>query len=205
MAPRTPVVAPHEYFERNGFELRPAATAVTLAALSLVVALVGFGVLVVRRFETAGGGGDVSGAVWSALAGYLVGVVLAIAIGWVVVAGVLHLLARAVVGHDGDFGETLVVAGWGTLPTVLTSFVAFGVLAVALGDASTTTPRMFADQFQANVRRSSVLTHAVGFVVAGWETYLYGHGLSVAFDARSSGPFLVGGLVAYGGWLLTLF
>jgi hypothetical protein len=197
---------PPRVLERNGFELRPAATAVALAALSLVVALVGFGVLVTGRLEAASGsGGSVSNAVWGALSGYLVGVVLAIAVGWVVVAGVLHLLARAVVGHDGDFGETLVVAGWGTLPTVLTSFVAFGLLAVALGDASTTTPRTFVDQFQANVRRSSVLTHAVGFLVAGWETYLYGHGLSVAFDARSSGPFLVGGLVAYGGWLLTLF
>ena len=205
MAPRTPIRRPREYFERRGFELRPAATAVALAALSLVVVLVAFGFLLTGRLEVASGGGDLSGTVWSALSGYLVGVVFAIGLGWVIVAGVLHLLARAVVGHDGRFEQTLVVAGWGALPTVLTSFVTLGLLAVALGDASVTTPRTFVEQFQANVQRSSVLTHAIGFVVAGWETYLYGHGLSVAFDDRSTGTFLVGGLVAYGGWLLSLF
>jgi len=205
VAPRTPIRRPREYFEQHGFQLAPAAAAVGAGALSLVVALVVFGFLLVGQLQRAGGSGDLSSTVWSTLGGYLVGVVFAIAIGWLIVAAVLHLLARLVVGHDGRFEQTLVVAGWGALPTVLTSFIALGALAVALGDVSATTPRAFAEQFQANVQSASLVTGAVGFVVAGWETYLYGHGLSVAFDERATGPFLVGGLVAYGGWLLSLF
>lgn len=202
MSPRTPILRPREYFESHGFDLGPAATAVGAATLSLVVALAGFGVLLARRLA-ADGYGDAAGAVWGPLAGYLFTVVIGMAIGWLLAAAVLHLLARAVVGHDGDFLQTLAIVGWGTAPTVLTSLVAFVLIAAALGDATMASPEAFADQFRANVRRGSALSHVVAFLVAGWQTYLYANGLAVAFGDTDD-VWLVAGVVAVGGWLLSV-
>lgn len=204
MAPRTPLLHPRQYFEQRGFAFAPAAAAVGVAALSLVAVLAGFGVLLSNRLESAGEPGAAS-AVWSAIGGYLFGIVFLMFVGWFVAAGVLHLLARAAIGHDGRFGQTLVVVGWGTAPTALTSLVAFAFLASALGDASMASPEAFASDFQANLRSTSSVRNTVSFLVAGWETYVYANGLAVAFDNRSGTAWLVAGVVAYGSWLLSLF
>jgi len=127
------------------------------------------------------------------------------AVGWLLAAGVLHLLARAAVGHDGRFGETLAVVGWGTAPTLLTSLVAFAMLALALDGTTLSSPEAFVQQFRANVQGGSALSHALSFLVACWQTFLYGRGLAVAFDDDSGTTWLVGGVVAFGGWLLALF
>ncbi|SEW07638.1 YIP1 family protein [Halobacterium jilantaiense] len=204
MAPRTPILHPVAYFESRGFDLWPAAVAVGVATLSLTLALAGFGVLLSDKLAAAGHG-DASGAVWSVLVSYLVVVVVAMVVGWLLAAGILHLLARAVVGHDGRFGETLTVVGWGTAPTLLTSLVAFVILALALDGTTLSSPEAFARQFRANVQSGSALSHALSFLVACWQTFLYGRGLAVAFDDDSGTTWLVGGVVAFGGWLLALF
>lgn len=204
MSPRTPILHPVAYFESRGFDLLPAAVAVGAAALSLVLALAGFGVLLARRLADAGHA-DATGAVWGVIGAYLVGIVVAMAVGWLLAAGVLHVLARAAVGHDGRFGETLAVVGWGTAPTVLSSLVAFAMLALALDGTTLASPEAFAEQFRANVQGTSAIGHALSFLVACWQTYLYGHGLAVAFDDDSGSTWFVGGTVALGGWLLTLF
>jgi hypothetical protein len=204
VSPRTPILRPVEYFEARGFDLFPAAVAVGVATLSLLLALGGFGALLAERLAAAGHA-EATGAVWGTLVGYLFGVVIAMAVGWLLAAGILHLLARAVVGHDGRFGETLVVVGWGTVPTVLSSLVAFGMLALALDGASMSSPEAFAEQFRANVQGTSLVTDALTFLVACWQTYLYGHGLAVAFDDDTGTTWFVGGAVALGGWLLGLF
>lgn len=204
MVPRTPLLHPRQYFEQRGFAFAPAAAAVGVAALSLVAVLAGFGVLLSNRLENAGEPGAAS-AVWGAIGGYLVGIVVLLFVGWLLAAGVLHLLARAAVGHDGRFEQTLVVVGWGTAPTALTSLVAFAFLASALGDASMASPEAFVSEFQSNVRGTSLVRNTVSFLVAGWEVYVYANGLGVAFDDHSGSTWLVAGVVAYGGWLLSLF
>lgn len=203
MAPRTPLLHPSEYFEQRGFELAPAAAAVGVAALSLVVVLLGFGVLLSNRLESAGEPGAAS-AVWGTIGSYLVGIVFLMVIGWFVAAAVLHVIARAAIGHEGRFEQTLVVVGWGTAPTALTSLIGFAVLAVALGDASMTSSEAFANSFQSNLEATSFVRNTVAFLVAAWETYVYANGLAIAFDDRSGTAWLVAALVAYGTWLLSL-
>lgn len=203
MAPRTPLLHPKRYFQQHGFDLRPAAAAVGVAILSVVLAFAGFGVVLADRLRTAGHGGAAN-EVWRVFGPYLVGVVFVLLLGWLLAAAIVHLIARAALSHDGRFEQTLAVVGWGTAPTALTSLVAFAFLVAAVGDASMASPEAFAQQFQAGLDSSSVLQNAVGFLVAGWETYIYANGLAVAFDDRSGAPWGVAVLVAFGSWLLTL-
>jgi hypothetical protein len=170
----------------------------------LTVALVGFGLLMSSRFQAAGHP-EVTSEVWGALVGQLVGTVfVGVLFGWLIVAGVLYVLCRAAVSHEGTFAETLVVAGWGIVPTVLDTLVSFVLLALALQGASFATPETFLEQFRANLNASGGLQALLAFLVATWQTYVYGKGLSVGFDDSSGTAWLVGGLVAYGTWLLSV-
>jgi len=203
MAPRTPLLHPRQYFRARGFGFGPAVRAVGAAALSLVVALLAFGALLSNRLAD-GGQPEAASAVWTVLVGEVVGAVVAMLAGWVLVAGVIHLLARALVGHRGSFRETIVVAGWASAPTVLTTLVAFAFLAVALDGASLSSPQAFAESFQANLEGTDGVRALLSFVVACWQTYFYGNALEVEFDDSSGTAWIVGGLVAFGGWILTL-
>lgn len=204
MAPRTPLFHPREYFGERGFSLGPAAGAVVAAVVALTAALLGFAVLLSNRLAAAGHA-DATDAVWGAVGSYLVGVVFALLVGWLVVAIVLHLVGRVALSHDGRFEQTLAVAGWGMAPSVIGTVVAFVVLALALGDASMASPEAFVDQFRANLASAGGVQLLVGLALAGWQTYVYGGGLAVEFDAPAESAYGAGALVAFGGWLLSLF
>lgn len=203
MPPYTPLRHPRTYFEAYGFLVRPALLAVIVATLSVTGAFVGFAFLLAGKLRSAGHGGA-SAAVWDVFVGHLFTVVVALFVGWFVVAAILHFLALAFVSHDGTFTDTLAVTGWGTAPTVLTSLVAFAFLASALGDTAVASPRAFADQFARNLANTEFVRAVVSFLVATWQTYFYGVGLSVAFDDDYYRCAAVGAVVAYGGWLLSL-
>lgn len=204
MAPRTPLLHPRTYFEDRGFDLAPAAGAVGAAALALVLVFVGFGVVLSNRLSSAGHGAAAD-EVWSVFGGYVFGIVVALFVGWFIMAGVLHVLARAVVSHHGSFGETLAVVGWGSAPSVLSAGVAFVFLATAVGDASMASPDAFAADFRAELASTTFARNVVSFLVTGWQTYIFASGVSVAFEDYSGAAWLVSGFVAYGAWLLSVF
>lgn len=203
MPPRTPLLHPREYFESRGFEFRPAALAVGLAVLTVSIALLGFAILLSQRLQT-NGQSEAAGAVWGIVGGQLVVVIGALLIGWLIVSGVLHLLARATMSHDGFFGETMVIVGWGMAPTVLTTLIAFAFISNALLTAPVTSPETFVSSFRSNLAAAEGTQALLTFLLACWQTYLYGNGLTVAFEDRSWTPYLVGGAVAFIGWLLSL-
>ncbi|GAA0283017.1 hypothetical protein [Halobacterium noricense] len=86
------------------------------------------------------------------------------------------------------------------MPSILNA-----VLAFALQSASLDTPEAFARQFQSTVGSTGLLHGAFTFLVAGWQTYIYTEGLYVEFDADEGSALVVAVVVAYGGWLLSLF
>lgn len=204
MPPRTPLVHPRQYFEERGFDTRRATAAVASATFAVVAAFVGFAAVLSNRLAAAGHG-DAAGAVWDVFLGHVFGIVIAMVLGWLLVAVLVHFLARAFVSHDGRFEQTVVVVGWGMVPSAVTSLVAFAFLVFALVDAPMTDPQAFIEQFRAELASSSLVRNVVAFLVASWQTYLYGNGLTVAFEDRSGAAWLVAGIVAYGGWLLGLF
>lgn len=203
MPPRTPLLHPREYFESRGFAFRPAALAVGLAALTVTIALLGFALLLSQRLQ-ANNHPEAAGAVWGVVVGQLIVVVGALLVGWLLVAGVLHLLARATMSHEGSFSETIVIVGWGTAPTALTSVVAFAFLSNALLTASVSSPDAFVSSFQSNLAAFDGTRALLTFLLACWQTYLYGNGLTVAFRDESWTPYLAGGTVAFIGWLVSL-
>lgn len=203
MPPRTPLLQPREYFERRGFKVRPAALAVGIATLSVSAVLFTFAYILRGRLLTTDHP-DAADAVWGIVGGQLVLVIAALFLGWLLVGGLLHLLARATLSHQGSFDETLVIVGWGTAPTALTTIIAFLFLSNALFNASMTSPDAFVSSFQSNLAAFDGPRALLNFLLACWQTYLYGNGLSVAFDEESWTPYLVGGVVAIVGWLATL-
>jgi hypothetical protein len=203
MPPRTPLLHPREYFESRGFEFGPAALAVGVAAVTLAIVLLGFAILLSQRLQ-ANGHPDAANAVWGIAGGQLIGLIGALLIGWLIVAGVLHLISRTTLSHEGSFGETMVIVGWGTAPTALTSVVAFVFISNALLNASMSSPDAFVSSFQSNLAALDGPRAILNFLLACWQTYLYGNGLTVAFDDRSGTPYLVGGTVAFVGWVLSL-
>lgn len=203
MAPRTPLLHPRSYFEGRGFAIEPALAAVAAALVGFALALVGFGVMFAGKLSAAGHA-DAAGALWSALIGQLVAFAFFVLLGWLLVTVVLHLIARAVLSHDGRFGETLAVTGWGFATTLLPVAVSFVMLALALSDTSFTTPEAFLDQFRANLAATDGVRVLVGFAVTGWQTYIYAHGLAVEFDGDTVAAGIVAGVVAYAVWLLGL-
>jgi len=202
--PRTPLLRPARYFERRGFDRRPALVVVGVAALTAVVPVVVLGALATEKFPSAGG--DATGAFWLFLSVYVALALFSVATFPFVTAGVLHVLARVVCGDDGDFEHTLVVASWGLLPAVPVLLAVLGSFAATtLGAASVTPASFLGDLYGTLTGDASPLAFAVGVLVAGWQTHLYGRGLSVVFDASPSRTLPVGAAAAYGGWLFALF
>lgn len=203
MVPRTPLRRPSEYFEDHGFALGPAAAAVGVAIAVLVAVVVAFGFLFAGRLRGAGHP-DAASALWGVLVGQLFGLVFLTLLGWLFVTVVLHLVCRAALSHEGRFGQTLAVTGWGFAPTVVSTIVTFPMLAFALQDASLASPEAFVEQFQANIAATGVVRGVVGFAATCWQTYIYAHGLAVEFDSHVGTAGIVGGLVAFGFWFLSL-
>lgn len=172
--------------------------------LATALTLLGFAFLLSRRLRSAGHPGAAD-EVWGLVFARLFGVAVAMAVGWVIVAGIVHLLARAILSHEGTFGETLVAVGWGTAPTVLSTIVVFGLLAVSVSTVSVATPETFVEQFRAKLASLKGVQALIGLFVVIWETYITGNGLAVAFDTRVDSAYVVAGAVAFLGWLLTLF
>ncbi|MCG1002172.1 MULTISPECIES: YIP1 family protein [Halobacterium] len=204
MRPRTPVLHPTEYFERRGFDLRPALVVVGVAGLIAVAPVVALGALATEQFASAGG--DATSAFWLLLSVYVAILLSGIVTFPLVTGAVLHALGRVVCDGDGEFANAFVVASWGLLPVVPVLLAVLGSFATSVVGAASVTPQSFLGNLYGTLTGDASLPAlAAGFLVAGWQTRLYGRGLSVAFDAESSRPLLAGGAVAYGYWLLALF
>jgi hypothetical protein len=110
VSPRTPLLRPRAYFADCGFDTRRATAAVAVATFAVVAAFVGFAAVLSNQL--AGAGHDAAArAVWDVFLGHVSGIVLAMLLGWLLVAVLVHFLARAFVSHDGSFEQTVVVVG----------------------------------------------------------------------------------------------
>lgn len=203
VSPRTPLLAPEQYFESHGFEWRPALVSVGAAIVGVTMAMVGFGLILQNRLRNTGYGAE-AGDVMTLVGGRVFVVAITLVLGWVFVAVLLTLGGRMTLSHEGRFRECLVLAGWGMAPTVITSIVAFAAVTLALTGASLESPEAFINEFEAALATTRALPFLVSFLVAGWQTYFYGKGLATAFSVRPGRSYLVGGVIAYGGWLLGL-
>ncbi|MEE6211211.1 YIP1 family protein [Salarchaeum sp. III] len=190
--PRTPLFRPRAYFESNGFPLRPALAAFAAAAVAFFVAVVATTALLVGRVEDA--------PAFAALLPPLIGTVLLAVVGWVIAVLLVAVLADAFLGDRSRVGPALTVATWATALGALTSILGFALTASTLGATSGTS----ADALRTTLSGVSLGSIAIGFVVAGWQTYVYAQGFAVLYDTDTLATGALGFLVAYGGLLLGL-
>lgn len=118
---------------------------------------------------------------------------------WLFQAGVLHA-ASAVVGGEGSFGETLVVAGWGMVPSILrilgvTAFIVISVQSLTVP----ANPDGAVDALRAALSGLQPMALGLATVIAVWAGAIRTYGLA---DARSlhlrTAAGVVGALTVFG-------
>lgn len=116
---------------------------------------------------------------------------------WLAFAVVLHLLSGALGGSNG-FGQTLAVAGWGLLPSILRTVVVLilGYFFVQ-GLSLSSDPEVLARQVESlrDTARSWPMV-LVGLAEAAWQGYVWAHGLSHAREMNLGDAAMAAGLLA---------
>lgn len=142
---------------------------------------------------------------WDAFSGRLPLVVVGALLAWPLYAVGLHL-ASALMGGEGSFGDTLAVAAWGMLPSLLQVGVGFGLLWTALGsvDLSTSNPEVLASQVESLTRRARGDTLVLSLGTAAWQGYVWAFGLQHARDLDTGSAAFAAGIVAFAAFLFGL-
>lgn len=126
-------------------------------------------------------------------------------IGWVVIAGVLHLLSSALGGSNG-FRQTLAVTGWGMVPSLfrLVVVVILGYFFVQ-GVSLSSDPEVLARQVQSLKDTSRSLPMLlIGLAEVVWQGYVWAYGLKRARDMNLGDAGMAAGVLAVGMFLLDL-
>ncbi|WP_255152565.1 Yip1 family protein [Halorarius halobius] len=138
-----------------------------------------------------------SDVVWDAFLGRVPLVFVATIVGWLLIGVGLHV-ASAVVEGEGSFGRTLVVTGYGMVPSLVQTV--FGVVAFWLAIQSIEfggDPERLARQVERLATGGLGPLSVVGAVVgAGWQGYVWTGGLQEARDLPRGGAAFAAGVVA---------
>jgi succinate dehydrogenase hydrophobic anchor subunit len=172
--PRTPLVNPVDYFRQaDRPSLARAAGIVALEGAAVAVALWLFMQRVLSRM-------DVSAAeraeVQSTVTGALVGVVLALFVGWLLLAVLFHVFVWFS-GDNRGFGTTLAVVGEAELAGVVTLPLTTVALLVLAGQTPAD-PQAAAEFFRRAASFNSPLLMLVSFVTTCWKAAIQGFGLA---------------------------
>ena len=148
---------------------------------------------------------DVGAALWEEMVGYFPLVFGTVVLGWLLIAGGLHVIS-AIGGGQGSFGGTLAVAGWGMVPTLVD--LAAGVLFTASqlqGAEITGDPAAVAAQIRTvTTATTGTANLAVALGVAGWQAYIWAHGLRYARALNQDAAWGIAVLVAVVSFLLSV-
>jgi len=149
---------------------------------------------------------DLGDLVWDAFVDRMPLVFVAVFVAWVVVAGVLHALS-ALVGGEGSFADTLAVAAWGGVPTLLQVIAGLAEISLRLQSVSFgSNPEQVASEIQRLAATGHSLPwYLVVAVVALWQGYLFAFGLVHARDLDLDAAALVAGVLALASFLLGAF
>lgn len=126
---------------------------------------------------------DVGEEAWSAFAGALPLVFVAVPVGWLLTAGGLHVLS-APAGGRGSFTSTLTVAGWATVPSMVATVVTVAnMLMVVRSQSFATDPDLLAEQVrQMATNFRTPLTVGASIAATVWQIHIWAQGLLWARD-----------------------
>ena len=120
--------------------------------------------------------------VWQELSWTPWAMVVLVPLTWLLEGALLHL-GSALVGGSGRFSDTLVVAGWGMVPSAVRLVTVGSFLVYQLGRVSMPAdPRAAVDAIQASLSGLGVVTGGATLVVVAWATYVRTYGLARGRD-----------------------
>lgn len=124
-------------------------------------------------------------------------VLVATLVGWLLFAVGLHVTS-ALAGGEGSFLATLVVTGWGMLPSVVQTVAAVLALSITLqGEQFARDPSAFANQVQGLTGAGLGPVFVGGALVAAmWQGYVWAGGLQQMRDLERSRALVAAGMVA---------
>lgn len=122
--------------------------------------------------------------------------VLAPFVGWLVVGAVLVAIT-IYFGGEGNASDTVKVAGWGFVPSVVGSLVGLGVMVYVL---SGTEPSGIEEavnmQMEANEAVESAEMRALRYTLVAWQGYLWTFGVSHVRNVKLRSAAVAGGAAA---------
>jgi hypothetical protein len=198
--PRTPLVAPVEYFHQHDRPSLARATGVVLVeGLATALVLWLFMQRVIARI-------DVTPAeraeAQSTVTGALVGVVLLLFVGWFLLAAILHVFVWFADGERG-FGTTLAVVGEAEVAGAVLVPVT-GVVLLNLAGQTPADPQAAAEFFQRAASSGTPLLLLVSFLGTCWKAAIQGHGLAESQGMAPEKALVLTVVVGLAGFLLGL-
>ncbi|KTG26204.1 Yip1 family protein [Haloferax profundi] len=129
--------------------------------------------------------------VWQELSWVPWAMLLFVPLGWVFQAALLHV-GSSLVGGSGRFTDTLVVAGWGMVPSTLRLLAVGSFLVYQLSRVTLPAdPEGAVSAMQASLSGLGLLTGAVTLLVVAWATYVRTYGLARGRDVDVGDAALV--------------
>jgi hypothetical protein len=198
--PATPLRAPAEYFGRHD---RPSLTRAAVvvfveAALTGIVSWL-FVERVIAQVDVAPGE---RASMRSAVAGALVGVVLAFFLGWLLLAAVLHVFVWFADGERG-FGTTLAVVGEAELVGVVLTPVT-GLVLLNLAGQTPANPEAAAEFFRQVTAFTSPPLLVVSLLGTCWKAAVQGVGIAETQGMDAGKALVLAFVVGFVGFLLNL-
>lgn len=204
MSPLTPLVDPSGYFDDRSNPLPRGALIFGLYALTQVLFVYSVMQLLLEQIDglDAGLRSQLSSQLTLVVLFGLVGVVIA----WLVVAGVMHVLAGS---GTGTFGDALGVAGWAYVPEIVTLPLSYYFARSEIESYSFdgSDPQRLVEQLQAAEAEMQLTGTSVLLLllVTGWSVYILADGVSSTHDVPVRKAALPAVLVGIGSLLFTLF
>ncbi|WP_336361005.1 Yip1 family protein [Haladaptatus sp. ZSTT2] len=199
---RTLLFDPNAFFADNPWadDFMAAVGAVAVVAVFAVVNLLLMGVVLAWKIDatTTQNGRTVSfdSILWDVLVGQLFLVFFSMFIGWVIVAGMVHIGSKLADG-DGNFTDSLTVTAWGMVPTIFTAFLATASVFIALQGELTVTS---IGQLTALVSRleggAGIFGIVVPLISAVWQGYIWSFGIKHVHSLKLDTAMGVAGIIA---------
>lgn len=135
--------------------------------------------------------------VWKAFQDKIPLVFVGVLLGWPLTAVALHITS-ALAGGKGSFSNTLSVAGWGMLPSLVQALVGLGLFSLAIqhADLSGSNPQLLADQLRSLVSKAqggTLLVSAFGIL---WQGIVWTYGLKHVRRLPTGAAATAAGIVA---------
>ncbi|MFH5797444.1 Yip1 family protein [Haladaptatus sp. CMAA 1911] len=132
-------------------------------------------------------------------------VFLGVLVAWPFTAIGLHV-ASAVAGGEGSFSNTLSVAGWGMLPSLVQMLVGIGLFYLALrgADLSGSDPQVLLDQLQSLVATARGGSAFVALLGTAWQWVVWTSGLKHARRLSTGAAAVSAGAIALLSFLAAL-